>query len=256
MVTIQIPSGKQFQLPARLLAHHSKYFRAALNSTMKEATTLHFDLVEHAGDTAVELFATWIHCHSLPVFDRDQLGHLLVDKPDAKNASIEAWRLGDYLGITEFRNDVLFVIAEQLSAVVIESHPFLESSPLLDGLDTNTALYRLLAANLGQDLLVHHDRDEMQRTLRSLDADAHAAVSEYIALDCSELFQWVRYGSDFYAMSDRRMARRLREDAKTIRKGGARVCVYGFLEDDNKDVVTIAEDNTSAEETIPWSQTW
>ncbi|KAJ1326859.1 kelch-like protein 9/13 [Microdochium nivale] len=61
MVTIMVPSGKQFHVYAQLLVEFSDYFLKALNSTYTEANTLSFSLQEHANDVTMSIVVDLIY---------------------------------------------------------------------------------------------------------------------------------------------------------------------------------------------------
>lgn len=216
MVTIQIPSGKKFQAPAQLLAHHSKYFRAALNSPMKEATALHFDLVEHAGDEALDLFCLWLYSRPLSLGTRRILHTRANTFRHCTDILIQAWRLGDYLQAIDFKNDILFALDTEVLRCAVDDHPFVKHSSQLEGLDTKSSLYRMLATMLGQVIFAQCSVDHIRKIFKAVDADARAAVTECIALYSAEQFDWMRQDANYESMSDKEKLRRLDESVNGV----------------------------------------
>lgn len=150
---------------------------------MKEATTLKFELVEHAKEEVVDLFVTWVYSRSLPGYDWKSL------KRDAKYASdknsdtlILAWRLGDYLQSIEFKNDVLRLIHEALASGPTLSHPFIRTPLLVADLNTSSSLFRLLTDIIVKNLYTMDERQHIKQRLAKLEGNMRDVVMEYMAI--------------------------------------------------------------------------
>ncbi|RYP03098.1 hypothetical protein DL764_005381 [Monosporascus ibericus] len=151
MVTIQIPPGERSTAHAILLARHSKYFRAALNSAMKEATTLHSDLTEHATKFCVGRFVKWLYARPLlsrPGFTTFSLWFERAKDEDLLAELCTAWLLGDYLQAAEFKNLVMRFLVPMLENVEIWRHPLLHHYPSLGDVYLNSKLHDLLVDSL------------------------------------------------------------------------------------------------------------
>ncbi|RYP42077.1 hypothetical protein DL768_010402 [Monosporascus sp. mg162] len=153
IATIQIPSGKRFTAHTILLAHHSKYFRAALNSAMKEATTLHFDLTEHATKFSVALFVKWLYAQSTLDYSGDHLAAFSgwidqVEDDEVIGELCAAWLLGDYLHVPEFKNFIIMLLDPRLETVIIWRHPLLYPYPSLKEVNLNSKLHDLFVDTL------------------------------------------------------------------------------------------------------------
>ncbi|KAI1413702.1 hypothetical protein F5Y13DRAFT_189137 [Hypoxylon sp. FL1857] len=99
-ITITVPSGKKFAVHAHLLAHHSKYFRRALNSPSQEATTREFYMSEWATEETVSTFIKWIYATDGDISREskrflDDLGY---------HDLLECWLFGDYIRAVGFQN--------------------------------------------------------------------------------------------------------------------------------------------------------
>lgn len=231
MATIQIPSGREFQTPAQLLAHHSKYFRAALNSPMKEATTLHFDLVEHSGEDAVETFVTWLYHRSFYGYQWEYIESYL-ESSGSYNAGvlIEAWRFGDYIQATAFKNDILQVLHKCVATYDIQDHPFYYASSQLKGLDSNSPVYRMLVAEFGQALYALGGSILFESTLKRIGKDECAAVTKYMAMQSAGiLVRLIKDNADGRIMLDR--LKNNNDDLRKILAGSRGISVADFQEE-------------------------
>ncbi|KAI1355667.1 hypothetical protein F5Y01DRAFT_310549 [Xylaria sp. FL0043] len=104
-VILRSPSGKEFVLHARPLAHHSRYFRTALNSKFQEATTREFNFVEYCSDKVLRVFTRWIYLRS------SGLAYQTVEVPFlyklGQAVVVEAWLFGDYIQAPLFQNEMM-----------------------------------------------------------------------------------------------------------------------------------------------------
>lgn len=245
MVTIKIPSGIKFQAPAHLLAHHSKYFRDTLNDTESdEATTLHFELSEHAGDEAVDLFVAWIYHRSLHEYDWKTI-HSYVQGLDAcetgttypPDVLIEAWSLGDSIEAIAFKNDMLRALHEEVTESIFSSHPFLSIPTSLAALDAESPAYRMLVAILGRELYAKKRMIDVEENLDEIECVpfAYAAVTKYMALYGATIATDITSSVTTLGASRSERAKVLDIQVRTIRDGGRGVSVEDFLEVDGED---------------------
>ncbi|KAI1267418.1 hypothetical protein F5Y18DRAFT_444308 [Xylariaceae sp. FL1019] len=113
MVTLTSHGGsKTFYVPARLLAHVSEYFRAALNSNFLEGTTYEFTLTEHCDDTILAVFTKWVYTrtgNNLMEYDI-RTTHVVEE---SYSVVVKAWLFGDYIRAPEFQNDMMILITEE-----------------------------------------------------------------------------------------------------------------------------------------------
>ncbi|RYP67040.1 hypothetical protein DL771_007459 [Monosporascus sp. 5C6A] len=183
IVTIQIPSGERYTVHARLLAHHSKYFRAALNGAMKEATTLHFDLTEHATEFTVALYVKWLYARSTPYYTRDGavpysgwIGQTKYD--EALGKLCMAWLLGDYLQAPEFKNLIIVLLHRGLQTGKFWCHPLLDPYPSSGDVNLNSKLHDLLVDSLAYLMREDHATatTHTERILRGLDTGTTAKL--------------------------------------------------------------------------------
>ncbi|KAI1075747.1 hypothetical protein F5B20DRAFT_594706 [Whalleya microplaca] len=112
LVTVQIPSGKEFVVHKSLLESASPFFHAALNTGMVEATTGKVKLVEHADDITFTLFLVWLYDTSHLLATTDLLQHLRDLQPGPKllEPCVKAWLLGDFLLVTDFKDAIIRMI--------------------------------------------------------------------------------------------------------------------------------------------------
>lgn len=202
---------------------------------MKEATTLHFDLVEHAGERAVQIFVRWLYHRSLNGYHWTRLGSY-IHSWNYYNAGelIESWRFGDYIQAPEFKNDVLrifqkFVTKCDSSQDNIDFHPLRLLPSELNGLDTDSPVYRMLVAMLGQALYSLRNPTLVEVILGKLREDVYAAVTKYMVLHSAEIFKrLIEANDDGYilpeALDDRD------NDLWEIMKGPDAICMDDFLE--------------------------
>ncbi|KAI0024746.1 hypothetical protein F4780DRAFT_724837, partial [Xylariomycetidae sp. FL0641] len=103
--TIQTPSGKEYILHARPLAHLSSYFRAALNGEVfVESKTRHFSLSEHCDDRVMTLFTRWFYIYTAAGQEVRRTGIPILGHFPA-SVLVKAWLFGDYLDMPSFQND-------------------------------------------------------------------------------------------------------------------------------------------------------
>ncbi|TGJ87729.1 hypothetical protein E0Z10_g1040 [Xylaria hypoxylon] len=104
-LTIMSPSGKEFVLLARPVAHLSKYFRTALNGGFQEAKNRVFYLVEHCNDEVLGVFANWTYLRSSGVvYNLDKVAFMSGLTQENK---VKAWLFGDYIQAPVFQNDMM-----------------------------------------------------------------------------------------------------------------------------------------------------
>ncbi|KAI0024745.1 hypothetical protein F4780DRAFT_775680 [Xylariomycetidae sp. FL0641] len=109
LVTIEAPSGKEYVIHARPLAHFSTYFRRALNSGFADSKSRHFKLVEHCNDDTLDLLTRWVYERS-SAHDTDMNNY---DKyPQCIEDLVSTWLLGDYLGMPTLQNDLARLLVE------------------------------------------------------------------------------------------------------------------------------------------------
>ncbi|KAI0002823.1 hypothetical protein F4779DRAFT_634927 [Xylariaceae sp. FL0662B] len=108
IVTIAIPSGRKFGAHAHLLAHYSDYFQCALSSQFKEASTLHFNLSEHATEGTLSMFIRWLYSRSyVESFNLGSIDVMSRFSAYKDKELVEAWLFGDYIQAKGFRDDVI-----------------------------------------------------------------------------------------------------------------------------------------------------
>ncbi|KXJ89135.1 hypothetical protein Micbo1qcDRAFT_177606 [Microdochium bolleyi] len=132
IVTITVPSGKQFRVHAQLLVEVSDYFLRALNSTCQEATTLSFSLEVHANEVTmaivVDLICAKAFSSGIETFFQDarldhfKKGTLEFEGIDAEGQDLdnidelpvkwctmlgETWLLADYLQMQDVKNTIM-----------------------------------------------------------------------------------------------------------------------------------------------------
>ncbi|KAI0907965.1 hypothetical protein F4823DRAFT_640722 [Ustulina deusta] len=133
-VTLRSPSGEEFVVLARPLAHLSKYFRTALNSSFQEATTRVFDLVEHCDDKILQAFTNWVYLRSSGA-PYSPLSVPFMSRLSLRTV-VKAWLFGDYIRAPAFQNDMMVLILdvgnEQFNECVFKSvgQSVPENSPL------------------------------------------------------------------------------------------------------------------------------
>ncbi|KAI1331124.1 hypothetical protein F5Y16DRAFT_395558 [Xylariaceae sp. FL0255] len=116
MVTLKATGGdKTFLVHAEILAHHSKYFRTALNSGFMEATTRTFTLTEHCDDDMLELFVSWVYKEDEE--KREDWLNVYFYGNELEGA-IQAWLFGDYIQAPTFQNDIISCIIRAWEAGV------------------------------------------------------------------------------------------------------------------------------------------
>ncbi|CAJ2510001.1 Uu.00g059010.m01.CDS01 [Anthostomella pinea] len=112
VVTIEAPSGRQFAIRARPLAHFSVYFRRALNSRFHEAATRTSRLTEYCDDQTMRMFIIWVSLRSVHQSDQFELVILSEElRYDGfAGAWVKAWLFGDYIQAAPFQNDMLCLL--------------------------------------------------------------------------------------------------------------------------------------------------
>ncbi|KAI1820216.1 hypothetical protein F4861DRAFT_543172 [Xylaria intraflava] len=95
IITIVIPSGREFYVHSNILKNYSGYFRAGLRTPMLEATTRTFHLEEYASAGAMTIFVRWLYAQA-------NGGTWLSESPPSTDDLILAWLLGDYLDAQGF----------------------------------------------------------------------------------------------------------------------------------------------------------
>ncbi|KAI1313653.1 hypothetical protein F5Y03DRAFT_337319 [Xylaria venustula] len=104
-VTLRSPTGTEFVLHARPLAHLSSYFRTGLNSEFQEATTRVFDLKEHCDDKVLQAFTNWVYLRSSGVdYDVDEVPFL---SRLCQATTVKAWLFGEYICAPAFQNTMM-----------------------------------------------------------------------------------------------------------------------------------------------------
>ncbi|KAF2972118.1 hypothetical protein GQX73_g1480 [Xylaria multiplex] len=104
-ISLKSPSGKEFILLARPVAHLSKYFRTALNSTFREASNPLFLLTEHCNDEVLGAFTNWTYLRSSGIpYDVEDVSFLM---DLSQGNQVIAWLFGDYIQAPEFQNDIM-----------------------------------------------------------------------------------------------------------------------------------------------------
>ncbi|RYP58082.1 hypothetical protein DL769_009114 [Monosporascus sp. CRB-8-3] len=198
IVTIQIPSGERYSAHAHLLAHHSKYFRAALNSPMTEAATLHFDLTEHATNFTVTLFVKWLYARFSLGRDPEwnDTYERLITQPvkDTLNQLCVAWLLGDYLQAVEFKNFIIAALHENLPKVNIRLHPLVSGYKPLGEVGHSSKLNHLLVVSLARSMgnIKPPATTEVDPILKALDAATKEMLLRWFVLDAQEMRQVAR----------------------------------------------------------------
>ena len=187
MVTIKVPSGKEFCVHAHLLRYHSDYFKAALNSEMMESKSLSFDLELHADEGTVRTFVDWVYAGQTndrydsniikalrdayqwsQNFDWDNaqrddmtgtetLRKSYQQKENYDMILARAWHLGDYLQAEHFCKDVLEGLHESVSKRNTKENPLINwPAEVLETLHTDGKIIRLFAAILGNGQTRRH----------------------------------------------------------------------------------------------------
>lgn len=194
MVTIKVPTGEIFRAHAHLLAYHSDYFLAALNSSMLEATTLQFNFTEYADEESMEVFIFWIYEQSHidwryppPVEFIERFGGPCGDRELDGKLAIKAYRMGDYLQAKRFKNEMIEVIYDYYDVEYVEENPLVSWSNVdLETLHPQGKAFHLLAAMMGNALYLM-GYTEAKKLLDQLGLEARAAVVEFMAMQSLKL---------------------------------------------------------------------
>ncbi|KAK7751477.1 hypothetical protein SLS62_006562 [Diatrype stigma] len=189
IVTIEIPDGKKFAAHAHLLTRYSEYFRRALKSGMKEASSLHFCLAEHANNETVAYLINWVYDTRLRTgWDWDE------GNEPSPDFILNAWLLADYLGATALQNHLVYQL--------FETHPFSPANKekraalqkfYTDALKrgdirANSGMYRLIIALLSEMITDHTvEKEKRHSVFGMLDSDANRAIAEFLAGYCAKL---------------------------------------------------------------------
>ncbi|KAI0816783.1 hypothetical protein GGR55DRAFT_674976 [Xylaria sp. FL0064] len=188
-VIIRTPSGKEFILHARPLAHQSRYFRTALNSKFQEATTREFNMIEHCHDEILGALTSWVYLKSIGVSYRALglpflwgLGQILM---------VKAWLFGDFIQAPAFQNDVMKWIVNVSNS------------------DFNVKLFELLGSSIPEhspledyfvdrfcSLMFHKARDMMDWMMDQLPKHLTERVCKKLATFIWEKERWVN--NEFY----------------------------------------------------------
>lgn len=175
-VTVKIPSGEVFSIHADLLGHYSRYFRAALNSPMKESLTLRFELAaELASPSSVSFLEAWVGARASPWYNWAQWqSHEVYGEENL----VDAWLLGEYLSMPEMQNDALRLLHKLLVPKMWLEQLEISARGLANArVGTGTGLHRYFAAIHARSIYrssVPSERRE--RSLAELDPDGLEAV--------------------------------------------------------------------------------
>lgn len=187
VVTITIPSGKKFSVHAHLLAYHSDYFLAALNSPTIEATTLQFYLTEYADEKSMGIFLFWIYseifAHNYADWKLDNRFLCYSGKDEFTDRQlVRAWQLGDYLQAREFTRDMLEVFMDHHNTLSNTGNPLLSwPKAELETLDPKGDMFRLFAAMMAKALYEWGDYSRASECLKLLSVEARNVVTEFMA---------------------------------------------------------------------------
>ncbi|RYP76337.1 hypothetical protein DL771_001776 [Monosporascus sp. 5C6A] len=205
-VTIEIPTGETFSAHADLLSHFSKYFRAALNSPMKESRTLQFELTEHATKTSMSFFVDWVYATSSGTYHWRQWQ---IHEVCSEDSLLEAWLLAEYLRVPEMQNDVLRLIHNLIILKTWTEQLALSARVLTtDAILPHTGLYRYFSTICARSVFRRGvSSEDRERFLIPLDSDGRLAVlrrlSEWLAkLEKRRLYALARQGhSDWFRVA-------------------------------------------------------
>ncbi|KAI3336695.1 hypothetical protein HD806DRAFT_528289 [Xylariaceae sp. AK1471] len=101
IVTIENPGGGRYTVHAIPLAHHSRYFRQALNSSFVEGKTCTIRLDKHVDDEVLDIFTHWLYVRSVP--------HVTarIANDCEYGICIKGWIFGDHIQAPSFQNDIM-----------------------------------------------------------------------------------------------------------------------------------------------------
>ncbi|KAK7750638.1 hypothetical protein SLS62_007485 [Diatrype stigma] len=180
-VAIQIPSGEVFSIHADLLGHYSRYFRAALNSPMKESLTLRFELAaDLASHSSVSFLEAWVRARASPWYNWAQWqSHAIYSEANL----VDAWLLGEYLAMPELQNDVLRLIHKLLVPKTWLAQLEISARGLANArVGTRTGLHRYFAVIHARSIYRSTvSRERRERSLAELDPDGLEAVLRSLA---------------------------------------------------------------------------
>ncbi|KAI0005275.1 hypothetical protein F4779DRAFT_598374 [Xylariaceae sp. FL0662B] len=144
---------------------------------MKESTTLHFDLTEHADNTTVPFFVKWVYMNAATESESCVDIHKWTNRQIEWWDMIPIWHFADYVQAVELQNDIITV----LHGIARRTDVLCDYDPVealrLQPLPAESALFRLLAWSLTDMLLREcytvHDLPDI---LWGLSIDLHAQV--------------------------------------------------------------------------------
>ncbi|KAI1427023.1 hypothetical protein F5Y12DRAFT_225273 [Xylaria sp. FL1777] len=168
-VTLRSPSGTEFVVPARPLAHLSKYFRTALNSDFNEAKTREFDLFEYCDDKVLQAFTNWVCLRSSGV-PYGTLQVPFLERLDQKTM-IKGWLFGDYIFAPSFQNDMMHLMVN-VENQDFEKHTFKTFGQCVP---RDSPLEKYLVDRFCS-LMFHYDKSRIDATMEWSTADLRDKV--------------------------------------------------------------------------------
>ncbi|KAI1497881.1 hypothetical protein F5X99DRAFT_412670 [Biscogniauxia marginata] len=188
IITIELPTGEEYTAHAHLLVHYSKYFRNALRSGMKEASTRRFKLDEPATSDTLSFFIKWLYSRNWNAKDGDNW----VDSDCPPLLFTKVWLFADYIQASELQNNVVALLCANYEYYPEDLSLRLEEFTSLP-IRPNSGLYRLMTKEIARGISDSSiTKENRVACLQKLDTDAITSVTLHLAehnavLDRAEL---------------------------------------------------------------------
>ncbi|KAI1384569.1 uncharacterized protein F4822DRAFT_433111 [Hypoxylon trugodes] len=168
IVTIKIPSGKEYAVHTHLLAHYSRYCQQKLNQRRKKATRC-IELSLFATEDTISLFIEWIYVkHIMREEGQHGFGERTNPPPDFHENLIKAFSFGDFIEAIQFQNYIMPECAVFLAA------------ELSIGLSMEGDYFYIPFELLPQDLLVDMHKFTFERLHESVQNLPHETLANGI----------------------------------------------------------------------------
>lgn len=154
IVALKVPSGEVYDVHARLLVQYADYSLRALNSGMKEPSSLDFTLEHHADAQTIKTPVDWVYT-KLNNFTDSILNREFVSDGYICTGRVYAlWRLADYFQMPQLQNDVMRILYHERKIYIF---PYGTS---LDGLAKGSKIFDYHAMMLAVSTAQYVGADE------------------------------------------------------------------------------------------------